>query len=1597
MKCKIKKSLSLLLVLCMLFSVFSVNLTVYSEDTATPQATPTVEIVSFMRGSQTDLRSSELLEAKVSGYDGNVRELVYKWESSLGTYLYVYNSHNMYNIQGTSGEIEIYNNKIPASTSMGNRAYKDSFTAQGFCWASIYGSNTSGIGANISDANAYNGTIKVTVYDKVGNMIGSDTHKGTVTLLDGEYSYSGIIDHNLKKDIDNLTIGLFEGDRRNVKDLLGESAIVHITCVQSSVTNGTIISGKSNISLEKKGDYFITGKIAGTSTNYEGDAQVQLTVKKNSCKFHEYTTATATTTVYVFKKPKTETTAYTLTLVDNLDNRCRYFIDGREGVKQDDGTILFDGLTPNTKYTVEVRGEYKDKNNATKYAYAYVYDTTKPIYNGTVNVYLDGTYNSATHTAQGTKVNLDEVSKYSTIYVKKVNGTEFIELKKVENAVGVYTNTLDSGSYELYYEPNVSTKIDEQLLVINNADRIRYLFYNSVTYKDGSTELKKEYHETNSLVNVWNEKPIKEGWYFIGWKDESNGKIYKSSDELTANISRPYVLTAQWEEGVDVYVNISLDHQSNDGGVNYGDSLHKISYDLMTKYASSSNYEDLLNKELVWDGKSSFDVSGYTAKYENNKTTYTATLPVAEDVKKTNDYTVEIAKSGYELKSVTKTIAANGDIIINAELKYTPSNCDFKFFVKLDEESKSLPDNLLPDAVHVKVTSWYDTPFDDVDKVDWYSITQHKDAFITVTLNENGVGEGFYPVWTKTADGEKYQYRIEVISYLLPDGTVLPAKDATEISDHHITEKHTDYCTDDLRYHAKINVSEEGESPDDTATTLKGAYFDNNVQIGEVKAVVSVMTHTVTFQPNLGEFSDGVTENKIITKQILVPNLNDYKVTRAGGYVFDGWYVVENGEMTNKTVSSGDEIFSDLTLRAKWREPLTVEGVVSIAGYYYLNNDENEPRIIHSVDRAHTITVYLQKILPQGYSETIATQKINIVYNDQSMIDVEKPIGTGNYRFTAIPDDGLQYRVYIQNPNYDVKYQNEPDSIDMNKAFDYRNSYFYENQADSFMAKFTDGDPLTANVNVFMKFAPLYFKLNYAVYTSKIGEGFRPTTTDVLVLYDDLQSGDYPQYWPVISNMIVDDQVFGQKTDIDSQTSIGKASYDVWITSLDGQSLYDYAVKLQNYTINDIKSEFIADDAPFRVSYNGSARYSALQNLDPEHQTQLLTIELEPKRYKVTFDINFTQTSEDYVTNMDDYAKIIDDELTYNTAHTWSYNTDISNVIPSRKGYTFLGWYDKNGNKVTKIDASVHEDTILKAKWDKPIKVTFHANNLDIDYDVFRTYYENGEALNGKNDFSLNADGSLDSFYDIPEFDYTTHNNYVFKGWYLDKENDLRPINWSEKYTEDTDVYAHWILVDEVEKDAADTKISDKSGKYLGYDLLGVQIRDIIEDNLPHYGTEETGLRFVTVLSENVYSQINALSLNNKSGAEYGYVLAKTSTAIKYAGNTEDYQLQYKGANVNGKNTSTEYKYVQNVKCSGVPDHFYKQNKYRLYTAVVTFNNLQGEALAQAHSQELVARSYIRYTDANGLLRTHYNNYTGTNTYHGCSASFDLAKSLMNG
>ncbi|MGN0460720.1 MAG: InlB B-repeat-containing protein [Ruminococcus sp.] len=405
----------------------------------------------------------------------------------------------------------------------------------------------------------------------------------------------------------------------------------------------------------------------------------------------------------------------------------------------------------------------------------------------------------------------------------------------------------------------------------------------------------------------------------------------------------------------------------------------------------------------------------------------------------------------------------------------------------------------------------------------------------------------------------------------------------------------------------------------------------------------------------------------------------------------------------------------------------------------------------------------------------------------------------------------------------------------------------------------------------------------------------------------------------------------------------------------------------------------------------------------------------------------------------------------------FTYTSPFNNVITvsnqENTGYTFLGWYDEEGNKISSTtdhsytiepyystsDKTTETQTpaVIYARFGLSCKVKFHINDMDTvstvgnpDADLCRVYYPSSVDVSGASTsykiLNLNSNNRISYFYDIPT--PVSTNGKIFKGWYLDPDNnsDNNPIKWdSDTYTTDVDIYAHWIDVGTVNKDADDQKIIDKStvasGLLPGIDLLGVQIRYEDEDeNYPngrgsgsgqalHFDTD--GLRFITCIKEDVLSQTNSLFKTaygsySKKSLSYGYVLAKESSAKKALSDGEC--LEYKDTNVNGVDTTADYNFVTNVDCTSsvggyntsttILDHK-NYDEYRIYSLVVTYNTA-GKTDAQiesAKNQNVVARPYLRYQDANGLYRTYYQDYTGTNVYGGCSTNYKATWDYLSG
>ena len=1521
----------------------------------------TVDIVSFMRQDDTNLRVSELLQARVTGYDGNVAHLTYKWTNNLGkdggwfgwgaagTYLYVFNTHNMYTVQGTDGEQEIYNSSrgVSASSNMSGRTSNKTYTGVGFAYAAVYG-------ANVSASDYNQGSISVEVYD--GNtLLGSATYSG------------GFAEASLDADLEDAVFGLFVGETISVKDLLGESAIVHVPCTASNVSYAKITDGDEFISLSgTTTDYYVTGLKKGITN-------IEITLEKENCKFHQYTTGSANPRVHVFQKPTVTPGLTTLTLTE-VDPDCTYWLDGDQGVKQPNGTILFEGLNPSTTYEIEVRGHYKDNDGNDKTVYTFVYGTTLTPNVASVVLRLDSVM-----------VPADQVG-LNTVYLQSADGSKTIALTYDEEGKH-YTGAAENGTYGVYNRDengNVTQLGNGQLLVISNTNATTTLNYytltcdpNGGTYA-GTADPTVTVHYIGQTI-LAPEAPSYPGNRFLGWQYGDN--LYQSGQTVNRSIEGPMVLTAQWEDAIDVYVNIKLHHfRHEDYRHNNDKAKHNVAFTVDAREAGSAgDYTELAASSIIWDGNSATAVPGFDALNETAEhkdlTTYTATAPTFVDMQKGLDYTLTTAKSGYRVVGITQEVAENGDVTLTAELMYEPDDYDFTFHVELDEEAKTLPQANKPISVDVKVIAWYDSPYDSEDQVSWFTIPQHQHTYYKVDLDENGKGSGSFPVAKMTTDGLRfYSYRIEVVSYVLPDGTVMPAFDQNNA--------HVTYVTDCGHYESNIHV-DAGNTPD--GSSLSGAYYDSTAQAqqGTVTAVVSIHTHQLTLLANGGSFSDGTTETTI-TQLLNVPDLSGYVPTKAGGYVFDGWYIDENengilDENETTELTAGAEMVQDLTAIAVYHAPLTIQGHVTAEYFYYLEG-ETDKTYLYDFDRLAETTVLLRRRL--AGAQTYSTYTEQVITFDTTQQESSKVF----YMFEGLPaysEHGVAYEyiMAVRQSNHTVAYTP---------------SYSYETG----LGEHRDAakPAFTGNVGVadaVLSFAPESTVIPFRVDTSLITDpAARPISVEVVYL-STIADNTFLD-WGVITQHL-DGNTLQQSFDENGIAASGEGVFPVWNTTSNGQYEYLYQLQLVSYTLPDGTKVAMEDNQLLNVYYGDHVSFNS--------EDKTLTARLSPLPFNLTLDTNQTEVTLQATGYTDMGASAETSGETF--VHTYYYGIGVNALpTPAKAGWAFMGWFDapQGGNQVTAIPTTTGENITLYAHWEEHYTVNFHANLPIVGQEIFRTYYPAGSTLpEGSRYFHLEQDNTLPgAFYALPKLSAAENNNYIFTGWYLDPTDDSQPLSWDAVFTQETDVYAHWIHVGQVSQHETDTKqLTDST--YREYDLAGVQIRQETRESGDHLdgngnvipGSDNvrySGLRFVSVLSQRVYDKLDSLSANT---VEYGFVIARTDIAQTYCQERGLTDIQYKGTNVNGVDTTSTYNFVQNLRCSGVADHFSCAD-YRLYTGVITYKNKTGQALLDAQASPILARAYLRYTDANGLLRTYYNNYTGTNTYGGCSTSYTAVWNLLH-
>lgn len=934
------------------------------------------------------------------------------------------------------------------------------------------------------------------------------------------------------------------------------------------------------------------------------------------------------------------------------------------------------------------------------------------IFNGW-NTAADGT---GTHYDAGDKITIKNANvtlyaewylqnKYTATVVTKLNDAEtnaddiwgagsklYIEMQTedggtgdliplTKGTAGTYTAMVtENGAYHIWLEDanGDQKKIEGYQVTIYNQNGRTELQYYSVSYDTnaGTDTVTWEgqpapgtanYPITTPVIDKGG-IPVREGYTFLYWLDQ-NGNRINPGQTITNSLREKTVLTAQWQENIDVTIEVVIDHNGGDG-FNNADNRHEA----LLQFLREENGVNLpLNQILL---NESCDNYGYNYDGTKHITTYTLTI---EDLPQAI-YNLATQKHLYET-TITHTGQADQDQHIRVEFKYAPEDFDLAFNVvtKWDNEEEK---KLLPIAVNVKVLYW---GYNNDKELGWHTITQQAGSGAPTAVyidQETGTGTGFYPVWkywdaATLGENYAYEYRIEVTSFVMPDGQVIPASGDLEY-----------YLPDGSGlYEAVITVDNGGRTPTQPqADDLDGAYYDGTAQNGIPTATIDIWPYTVHFNAGSGKLNGK--QQLTLGNQYRYPDLNQYiPVSNNSTYSFIGWYDEDGNHAQNL---AGSYLTEDVYYFAKYSRPISVQGTITVAGSYELNGETVN---IPETDRINNVMVVLQKDINGQYMD-VASYEAKITYESVGAD------GLGDYNFTDIVQDGAQYRIVVLGRNYEASFDNESDA----------GINFSPEEYTAVL-----GGDYIAMVYAYLEHAPESYEQQMEVDASQISEAFRPTGALAEILYRDL--GDIHHY-NVISQHTVDP--YGKIIDL-SDEGLGAASESVWQYHTNG-TLYEYQMNVTKLYGNVTGvfapdgTAYNSDTAPFTIEYDPASRYSAAGG----GQARTLKATLVPKNYEIVFDIGLAEG--ETVLGMDDYLTDgVDGADYYSYLHTWSYDDSIT-AFPFREGYVFERWESSNEGVVVGngggsiiVAAGLAEDVTLKAVWRKLEGTAYIVRHLELN------------------------------------------------------------------------------------------------------------------------------------------------------------------------------------------------------------------------------------------------------------------------------------------
>ncbi|MBR2090198.1 MAG: InlB B-repeat-containing protein [Fibrobacter sp.] len=412
------------------------------------------------------------------------------------------------------------------------------------------------------------------------------------------------------------------------------------------------------------------------------------------------------------------------------------------------------------------------------------------------------------------------------------------------------------------------------------------------------------------------------------------------------------------------------------------------------------------------------------------------------------------------------------------------------------------------------------------------------------------------------------------------------------------------------------------------------------------------------------------------------------------GYDFAGWFDKDGEEVT--AIAKGST--GDTTLYAKWT-----------AEVYSITYNANEGTLPDDAANPQTYTVEHAVTLPvptkNGYDF--------VGWYDTENNKIEKIVkgSTGDIELTAKWSEPIEYTINYNNVENATNgnpttYTVESDTIQLVAAvkagYDFAGWFDKDGEEVTAIAKGSTGYiELTAKWE-----DPIAYTITYELNGGTIAENANPTTYTVETAATSLVAPTKDDYdfegWFTADNVKYEEIGGGIVGNLKLIAHWTATSYSITYVLNEGELPEGVEIP-QTYTI---ESEDITLPTPTKSGYTFAGWYDqygySVGNKIINQSSGDITLYARwaAVEYKITYTTN-DGTLPDGVENPQIYT--IESE-------------DITLPTPTKDGYNFVGWYDKEGDDgklVEKIAKGSTGDTILYAKWSEPIKYTISYNNVE--------------------------------------------------------------------------------------------------------------------------------------------------------------------------------------------------------------------------------------------------------------------------------------------